>query len=198
MRNAVKYTERGGVTLALDRDGADGFEIHVRDTGPGIAEGDRERIFEPFTQADGSHTRSMGGTGLGLAISRKLARLLGGDISLRSEVGAGSTFSLRLPIVSPAAEEVMPNPEKDSAFYEAAGVSSAWSWTKASLRGSRVHSLPRLQLHGTAALRAASLQSSRASTRDREGLSTDRLIEERKKGAGDGFPCALVVPRFVL
>lgn len=99
--NAVKYTERGGVTVALDRDGADGFRIHVRDTGPGIVEEDRERIFEPFTQADGSHTRSMGGTGLGLAISRKLARLLGGDIALRSTVGEGSTFTLRLPIVSP-------------------------------------------------------------------------------------------------
>lgn len=106
--NAVKYTDRGGVTLWLDRDGADGFVIHVTDTGPGIAEGDLERIFEPFTQADGSHTRPIGGTGLGLAISRKLARLLGGDISLRSEVGAGSTFSLRLPIVRRGEEESAP------------------------------------------------------------------------------------------
>ena len=99
--NAVKYTERGGVTVGLERGAADGFQVHVRDTGPGIVEGDRERIFEPFTQADGSHTRSIGGTGLGLAISRKLARLLGGDIALASTVGGGSTFSLRLPIVSP-------------------------------------------------------------------------------------------------
>lgn len=103
--NAVKYTERGGVTVALERDAGGGFQIHVRDTGPGIGESDRERIFEPFTQADGSHTRNIGGTGLGLAISRKLARLLGGDISLRSRVGEGSTFSLRLPIVTPGAEE---------------------------------------------------------------------------------------------
>ncbi len=96
--NAVKYTEAGRVTVTLDRGAPDGVRIHIRDTGPGIAAGDEERIFEPFTQVDSSHTRSIGGTGLGLAISRKLARLLGGDISLQSTPGEGSTFSLHLPV----------------------------------------------------------------------------------------------------
>ncbi|MBV9773403.1 MAG: PAS domain-containing protein [Gemmatimonadetes bacterium] len=95
--NAVKYTERGGITVGLDGPDPAWIGIHIRDTGPGIAEGDQERIFEPFTQADSSHTRAIGGTGLGLAISRKLARLLGGEVLLRSVPGEGSTFTLRLP-----------------------------------------------------------------------------------------------------
>lgn len=95
--NAVKYTERGGITVEIDGSAPEGPRIHVRDTGPGIAPGDQERIFEPFTQLDSSHTRATGGTGLGLAISRKLARLLGGDLVVRSAPGEGSTFTLRLP-----------------------------------------------------------------------------------------------------
>jgi PAS domain S-box-containing protein len=95
--NAVKYTERGEVTVQVDRSVPDRIALHVRDTGPGIAPADQERVFEPFTQVDSSHTRTAGGTGLGLAISRKLARLLGGEILLQSTPGEGSTFSLRLP-----------------------------------------------------------------------------------------------------
>jgi PAS domain S-box-containing protein len=95
--NAVRYTRLGMVTLEVDRSIAERIAVHVRDTGPGIAIEDQERIFESFTQLDSSLTRAAGGTGLGLAISRRLAQLLGGDIELRSTPGEGSTFTLSLP-----------------------------------------------------------------------------------------------------
>jgi len=97
--NAIKFTKPGLITVKLDcdRSTSKDIRIHVRDTGPGIAPEDQERIFEPFTQVDSSYSREGGGTGLGLAISRKLARLLDGDISVSSVPGEGSTFTLHLP-----------------------------------------------------------------------------------------------------
>ncbi|MDP9348838.1 MAG: GAF domain-containing sensor histidine kinase, partial [Gemmatimonadota bacterium] len=112
LSNAVKFTAEGEVTLALAGAGtgapwgaeeegkpdavpARWLEIRVSDTGPGIAPENRERIFHEFEQVVGATAR--GGTGLGLPISRKLARLLGGDLLVESEVGEGSTFILRLP-----------------------------------------------------------------------------------------------------
>ena len=96
--NAFKFTERGGVTLRVraGREGQVAFE--VRDTGAGIPEDKFDVIFEAFRQADGSTHRQYGGTGLGLSISLELARLLGGDIEVESTVGAGSTFTLVLPV----------------------------------------------------------------------------------------------------
>ena len=97
--NAVKYTDRGTVTLAVDcREEADGAELlfSVADTGIGIPEEQREQIFERFTQADRGALRSSGGVGLGLAISHRLIAAMGGEISIYSEVGAGSTFSVKL------------------------------------------------------------------------------------------------------
>ena len=94
--NALKFSERGEVRVRLRRDGASVL-VEVADTGAGIPPELQERIFEPFFQADASRTRSAGGVGLGLALSREFARLLGGELSVRSEVGAGSTFTLRLP-----------------------------------------------------------------------------------------------------
>ncbi|HSJ14715.1 MAG TPA: ATP-binding protein [Longimicrobiales bacterium] len=93
--NAVKFTDRGSVGIALLP--GDIVEIRIRDTGTGVAPVDLERIFEPFTQVDQSNTRAQGGTGLGLTVSRRLARLLGGDIRLESQLGVGSTFTLTLP-----------------------------------------------------------------------------------------------------
>ncbi len=94
--NALKFTRTGSVSVAL-RPGVNLVEFHVCDTGPGIPEEKLEQIFEPFTQLDGSMTRETGGTGLGLTICRRLARLLGGDVSVESTLGQGSTFILRLP-----------------------------------------------------------------------------------------------------
>jgi PAS domain S-box-containing protein len=95
--NAVKFTEHGEVELTLERE--DGIAcFRVRDTGPGIPEEHLARVFEPFVQVDFSSTRQHGGTGLGLAVSRELARLLGGEVSVSSRPGEGSTFSLELPV----------------------------------------------------------------------------------------------------
>ena len=98
--NAIKFTEKGEVVLEVDKEGDsnDGVELHikVRDTGIGIPKDKQGMIFEAFTQADGSTTRKYGGTGLGLAITTRLVSLMGGDIWVESEEGAGSTFHLRI------------------------------------------------------------------------------------------------------
>ena len=98
LTNAIKFTPRGSVKVAAGPvQGESGVRIHVIDTGIGIAESDREKIFEDFRQADSSPAREYGGAGLGLAICRRLARMLGGTISVTSELGKGSTFTLDLP-----------------------------------------------------------------------------------------------------
>ncbi|RRR69542.1 MAG: HAMP domain-containing protein [Candidatus Viridilinea halotolerans] len=94
--NAAKFTENGTITIRAERDAA-GISFEVEDTGIGIAPADLERIFQPFSQADGSVTRRYEGTGLGLTLSRELCRALGGNISVRSEPGRGSTFRVWLP-----------------------------------------------------------------------------------------------------
>ncbi|TAK81363.1 MAG: GAF domain-containing protein [Betaproteobacteria bacterium] len=95
--NAVKFTEQGTVRVRAKADG-DSFSVAVTDTGIGIPADKLEHVFEEFTQADASSTRVYGGTGLGLTIARRLARLMGGDIAVESAPGAGSTFTLTLPL----------------------------------------------------------------------------------------------------
>jgi signal transduction histidine kinase/methyl-accepting chemotaxis protein len=100
--NALKFTEKGGVSIRcalLDR--YDMLRISVSDTGIGISPAALDDIFEAFRQADGSTTRRFGGTGLGLTIARKLIELQGGEVSVESVVGQGSTFSFTLPVASP-------------------------------------------------------------------------------------------------
>ena len=98
--NAVKFTDRGEVRLEVSA-AADGVRFAVIDTGPGIASEDFGRLFQEFTQLDARPTRKFGGSGLGLALSRRMARLIGGDVTLASQVGRGSTFVLLLPLEAP-------------------------------------------------------------------------------------------------
>lgn len=99
LSNAVKFTHSGGLTLEARRNG-DFVQIDVSDTGIGIRKEDLDAIWEDFRQVDQSRTREFGGTGLGLSITRKLVDALGGRVTLRSEYGTGSTFSIVLPIRS--------------------------------------------------------------------------------------------------
>lgn len=101
LSNAVKFTTSGGITVSISAArnpaGAEVLCFAVTDTGCGIGEDARTKLFAAFEQADNSISRGFGGTGLGLAISQRLAEMMGGDISVRSQPGAGSTFTLKLP-----------------------------------------------------------------------------------------------------
>jgi adenylate cyclase len=98
--NANKFTESGTVTIRAQRQqqsGCDWITIAVSDTGIGMTPEQMGKLFQDFSQADSSTTRRYGGTGLGLAISRRFCQMMGGDITVESEVGRGSTFTIRLP-----------------------------------------------------------------------------------------------------
>jgi signal transduction histidine kinase/CheY-like chemotaxis protein len=94
--NAIKFTERGGVSVSVRYHVTHKLTIAVADTGIGIPADKLGELFQPFAQADQSHSRRFGGTGLGLALARDLARLLGGDITVASVAGQGSTFTLEV------------------------------------------------------------------------------------------------------
>ncbi|MEJ5242239.1 MAG: response regulator [Desulfomicrobiaceae bacterium] len=125
LSNAFKFTDKGTVTLRLFRPAPDQVPEHlgaqrllamaVQDTGIGIPKDKHATVFEPFRQADGSTTRKYGGTGLGLSISRELARLLGGDITLESEPGKGTTFTLFLLEKPVPAASANPLPQQATA-----------------------------------------------------------------------------------
>ena len=100
LSNASKFTERGTITLDVSRTG-DLMTFAVSDTGIGMTPEQQDRLFEAFVQADASIAARFGGTGLGLAISRRLCRLMGGDIGVSSEIGRGTTFTVRLPATAP-------------------------------------------------------------------------------------------------
>jgi PAS domain S-box-containing protein len=111
LSNSAKFTEKGTIELAVEPkevNSAPGVEIRVTDTGIGMTEEQQSRVFEAFTQADRSTTRKFGGTGLGLAITRRFVQMMGGDISVESEFGRGSTFRILLPLEVRAPQEGAP------------------------------------------------------------------------------------------
>jgi PAS domain S-box-containing protein len=108
LSNAAKFTSQGEITLAVQREAATTatngeawVTLRVSDTGIGLNPEQLSKLFAPFTQADSSTTRKYGGTGLGLAIIKNYCQLLGGEIGVTSEFGAGSTFTVRLPVQTP-------------------------------------------------------------------------------------------------
>ena len=110
LSNAVKYTERGEIRVKATPGPGDTVIFAVSDTGIGIAREDHERIFEEFGQIEGPLQGKIKGTGLGLPLSRKLAELLGGNVSVRSEPGVGSTFFAAIPRVFRESAEVASEP----------------------------------------------------------------------------------------
>ena len=108
LSNAVKFSAGGQVTLRARReqcDGRDWLLFDVCDTGIGMSAEELERLFRPFMQADASVTRRFGGTGLGLVITRQFAQLMGGDVTVKSEIGKGSTFTLYVPASAVTADD---------------------------------------------------------------------------------------------
>jgi adenylate cyclase len=102
LSNACKFTKEGEVALRVHKvaDGREWVELAVADSGIGMTADQQAKLFQDFTQADSLTARRYGGTGLGLAISRKLARMMGGDVTVASEPGKGSVFTVRLPETS--------------------------------------------------------------------------------------------------
>lgn len=109
--NAVKFTDKGSVTVLTAFSAPDRFRVRIVDTGVGISPAKLERLFQPFEQGDASTTSRFGGTGLGLVISLQLARKMSGDIQVRSREGAGTEFEVALSL--PAASAPAPQAEKD-------------------------------------------------------------------------------------
>ncbi len=127
--NAVKFTTRGSITLCVSCDGPAAENAVVRfdvvDTGVGMTEAEQARLFQPFVQADVSTTRRFGGTGLGLTISRQFARMLGGDIVVRSVPGQGSTFTVAVPVGPVAAADLVHGRTEAGASGPAAAAAAA-------------------------------------------------------------------------
>jgi signal transduction histidine kinase len=111
--NAAKFTDKGAVAVRLETHGHDRWRMVVHDTGPGVPEDQFETIFQAYRQLDSTSNGSkIKGTGLGLAISRHLARMMGGDVHVESELGKGSTFTVDLPlrVGHPVEAEAVPEP----------------------------------------------------------------------------------------
>ena len=95
--NAIKYTEKGSITIKAQAIDKDNIIVGVTDTGAGIAKSEQSKVFQKFWRSEDPYTRSTSGTGLGLFITTKLAHRIGGQLDLKSEIKKGSTFSIILP-----------------------------------------------------------------------------------------------------
>ena len=151
--NALKFTETGGVTIRVRRvvaaDGSARVAFAVEDTGVGIAPERQRRIFETFTQAEDTTDRFYGGTGLGLTIAKSMVALMGGQLSLQSEVGSGTTFSFDLPLRPVEAAELPALPAQGTVAVLGRGPSAARA--HAAIRAAGFTSQPAADL-GTAVL----------------------------------------------
>src|SRR6185369_436988 len=100
--NAIKFSDRGEIVVRAEMDSRHGNTVNVRfsvtDSGIGLSEEEQQKLFQPFTQADGSIRRKFGGTGLGLSISKRLVELMDGAIGVKSQKGEGSTFWFTVPL----------------------------------------------------------------------------------------------------
>jgi len=119
LNNAIKFTDKGQVQVSVEWS-ADTLYLRIKDTGIGISEEERSRLFNSFTQASASTSKEFGGTGLGLTISQRLTELLGGYIELTSTPGIGSTFTVVLPDASPTAAQALPGLTGRNCFIELA------------------------------------------------------------------------------
>jgi signal transduction histidine kinase len=127
LSNACKFTKEGEVALRVRKvaDGREWVELAVADSGIGMTAEQQAKLFQDFTQADSLTARRYGGTGLGLAISRKLARMMGGDVTVASEPGKGSVFTVRLPGGLNAMK-----PSRRQFLHLAAGAAALLMWAK--------------------------------------------------------------------
>jgi signal transduction histidine kinase/DNA-binding response OmpR family regulator/CHASE3 domain sensor protein len=156
LSNAVKFTEHGEVSLAVAPAEDGRLRIDVRDSGIGISADKLDMIFEAFQQADGSTSRQYGGSGLGLSISREFAQLLGGRITVASEVGTGSVFTLWLPLDAQAVLD-----DRQGAAGSASASASASAFASASAPGLAAAHAPG-HPSGQAAVRASAPASASA------------------------------------
>jgi len=200
--NAVKFTAQGAVELRVSaKPGSEQLEFVVEDTGPGISEGLRELLFEPFIQEDSTLRRAHEGTGLGLAISQRLAKAMGGLISVTSLEGEGSTFTFQLPLAQPEGKGFpAADPVQEPAFFaldqEVRILVVEDDSTNALLAGKMLTSLayvPEFATHGREALDAwapgkfaAILMDMRMPVMD--GLEATRKIRERERGTDQHVP----------
>ncbi len=168
--NAVKFTEAGGVAITVDRDDTH-MAIEVRDTGPGIARSDAERIFAEFEQGETTFARRHAGTGLGLAISRRIVQRMGGTLTLQSEPGHGATFRLRLPLVAAGPVE---RPERLDGF-------AVLILSQAAIEAGIL--AKRLEARGAGVTRAASAADIAASARFDATILDGRMGDDALGGA---------------
>ncbi len=194
--NAVKFTDAGSVRVEVSRRG-DTLRLRVVDTGPGIAKEHQARVFEAFEQENSTVQRRFGGTGLGLAITRRVARLMGGDVSLHSELGKGATFELEVPLPVVVIQHVTNTPARPATAGRSLQVLLAEddpvnaSMTSALLRrlGHRVT----VVMDGQACVDASRAEDIDLVLMDvhmpvLDGLEATRAIRERERGTKRHLP----------